>query len=497
MAATTRVGLGNPHIDFSSRWSVIARRQASEERQHGDEDQVATSPGKTGSGLDHASGLPSPPDTDSDVMLPHSDIELPLINHEESLMNEVRAGISAMTMKADIQSPPATLISSPELRPLRRTLSVSQSRPSSLRHTSMTSSLSTNSLSDARVRTNRSPSKANGGKGAMSRSTSSSSSLAATSLRPKGSPALSSSRRVSTDLSRQTSLAGSLTSSRRGSALRSSTSSTGSRHHHSPSAPLPEPSKRDSGAFVSQLSPQADCDTPAPPERVSPNPIFSRRHPSITLSPDAASEAGPNSASSPGASSDERHDDPYSPASHSPAVGYRPSRRRSPLASTSRRSPPAHSPSPVPSPIAETSPPRPRHRRTYSGAEEDQRILEAEERVRASVSKRSRPASAYPATSPTKPPLHRHDSFTRERGLSVSRQLSSFGEDPGRSNTMAGSPASVTQTPTGDGPVNMEVQLHSGGSGGSKHRRPLPAAFRNGNSNLVSLPSDDGAAILR
>lgn len=300
----------------------------------------------------------------------------------------------------------------------------------------------------------------------MSRSISSSS--ANSPLRPKSkgtvSPSTSVSQQASVERSRQ-SLSGSQTSqhsSRAASQLRASTSSNGSRHHHSPSAPSMSSS---------------------PPKSCSPA---------------------------------KRHSGVYSPSL---------------TASSSKQGSPAGTPS--------------KGKRVLSGSELDNRIREAEDKIR-QAARRPRSAADYPPTSPAKPPLARRDSYTRmgeptrtqhterdDHDLPRSLSKRSLAEspveevlEPGeispvaearertwrhragmreqataahshhtmnghetlRRSATVGSASSMARTPRGlDLDTREEEQERSGGSGGSRHRKPLPNSFRTGPNSLVSL----------
>lgn len=487
MTSTSRVGLGSPAIDFSPRWAGQHRRETSfrpeeptstpPQLDRTSSTSSASSPGKTDTVLDHETGLPSPPGTNSDVALPTPFHEVP---NEPSLMNEVCLKTGRPGENDHLcQSPPATLA---PRDPLSRSSSF-RARPLFNRSPSMASSTSGSANSENRIRALRpissggsrggSPartSKAGGSSHSLSRSMSSS---AHSPLRPKSkgtasaSPGTPASRSASLDLSLHS--LSSSQSSRHSvqlepSNLRSSTSSTNSsRHHHSPSAPV----------------------APSSPVR-SVSPV-------------------------------KRHSGIYAP----PAAGS--------------------------SPRGSPNPAQRKGKRVSSGSELDGQIREVEEKIRQAASRRgaSRSAGHYPSTSPTRPPqLHRHDPYSRARGPSAEppreacddstlhrtfsktsladsplEELSESGvlEDPPSSATYrqetyrraaapsfaqqvhdghetmrrsatVSSAASSARTP---GAVEQdprdEEQEKSGGSGGSRHRKPLPTSFRNGHSSLVGV----------
>ena len=170
---------------------------------------------------------------------------------------------------------------------------------------------------------------------------------------------------------------------------------------------------------------------------------------------------------------------------------FRESSLSSPKLSRHHHSPSAPSPSRRPnsgweasiaaSPIDETVEEKsPGHIRTESrGTVLDEKIREAEEKIRAS--RRPRTAGENDLTSPTTGIIRRHDSYTRAAGTTMERAWSGgAGNTLRRSATTSGM---VTRTP--DGGEDQGEQEKSGGSGGSKNRKPLPSQFRSG--PLVSV----------
>lgn len=120
-----------------------------------------------------------------------------------------------------------------------------------------------------------------------------------------------------------------------------------------------------------------------------------------------------------------------------------------------------------------------------SGQEEDERIRLAEEQIRSATARRTRPSEAYPSISPPKPVLYSRDSYTRAGGTGVAHQIQNGTETLRRSATIS-SVSSLARTPNGDVHALEDAQDRSGGSGGSKRRPPLPASFTHANQSLVS-----------
>lgn len=108
-----------------------------------------------------------------------------------------------------------------------------------------------------------------------------------------------------------------------------------------------------------------------------------------------------------------------------------------------------------------------------------------EEQVREATTRKPRPASAYPSTSPTRPVLRSRDSYNRASGATLVQQPHHDTDTMRRSATIS-SGSSMAQTPNG-GTRDLDASVErSGGSGSSKKRQPLPAAFREGTNSLVS-----------